>query len=546
MKRKTLKKGIMLLAISTLSVSMLSGCSLLKPTANSLLKTCNKKMAKVKDMGIDAEMDFVMEVSKDGASVDIDLVADMDLAYEKTKEGYESYMDADIEVSLMGASQSVSGEVYTVVDKENVTSYSKSGDQDDWAKEVKKVDDSNSGLQNIANPDFSNLAKDMTLLEETKEVHGRECYVLTGVVEDTDMSDVLGAMDMEDLGDIDSLKAEITLNLDKKDKMPVSMIMKIDEDDFNKILEKEDFEGATVSLDSFTFEIVYKEINTGKAVEIPEKALEAEEKDDSDDGSGFFGDISDDDSDEDDEDIKEDDEDDKPSKDDEEKDDEDKPAKDDEEKDDEDKPADDDEDKPAKDDEEDEDSDDDDSYSFGQGTMSLKEFKNQGFQFEEYVQEEEEAIYLKITNENKKAVSVTVYASFMKDGEVAYDSLNCLDFEPTTFQVADFNIKGDYDSIEYTFEIEECDKDLIGSEMDVFYAIDDETVSGTVTNESSETAKFVEVHVVFYDDNGDIMEHNYTYVDADELAPGEKSDYSMYIYHPSKTNYDIYANCYTD
>ena len=541
MKRKTLKKGIMLLAISTLSVSMLSGCSLLKPTANSLLKTCNKKMAKVKDMGIDAEMDFVMEVSKDGASVDIDLVADMDLAYEKTKEGYESYMDADIEVSLMGASQSVSGEVYTVVDKENVTSYSKSGDQDDWAKEVKKVDDSNSGLQNIANPDFSNLAKDMTLLEETKEVHGRECYVLTGVVEDTDMSDVLGAMDMEDLGDIDSLKAEITLNLDKKDKMPVSMIMKIDEDDFNKILEKEDFEGATVSLDSFTFEIVYKEINTGKAVEIPEKALEAEEKDDSDDGSGFFGDISDDDSDEDDEDIKEDDEDDKPSKDDE-----DKPAKDDEEKDDEDKPADDDEDKPAKDDEEDEDSDDDDSYSFGQGTMSLKEFKNQGFQFEEYVQEEEEAIYLKITNENKKAVSVTVYASFMKDGEVAYDSLNCLDFEPTTFQVADFNIKGDYDSIEYTFEIEECDKDLIGSEMDVFYAIDDETVSGTVTNESSETAKFVEVHVVFYDDNGDIMEHNYTYVDADELAPGEKSDYSMYIYHPSKTNYDIYANCYTD
>ena len=541
MKRKTLKKGIMLLAISTLSVSMLSGCSLLKPTANSLLKTCNKKMAKVKDMGIDAEMDFVMEVSKDGASVDIDLVADMDLAYEKTKEGYESYMDADIEVSLMGASQSVSGEVYTVVDKENVTSYSKSGDQDDWAKEVKKVDDSNSGLQNIANPDFSNLAKDMKLLEETKEVHGRECYVLTGVVEDTDMSDVLGAMDMEDLGDIDSLKAEITLNLDKKDKMPVSMIMKIDEDDFNKILEKEDFEGATVSLDSFTFEIVYKEINTGKAVEIPEKALEAEEKDDSDDGSGFFGDISDDDSDEDDEDIKEDDEDDKPSKDDE-----DKPAKDDEEKDDEDKPADDDEDKPAKDDEEDEDSDDDDSYSFGQGTMSLKEFKNQGFQFEEYVQEEEEAIYLKITNENKKAVSVTVYASFMKDGEVAYDSLNCLDFEPTTFQVADFNIKGDYDSIEYTFEIEECDKDLIGSEMDVFYAIDDETVSGTVTNESSETAKFVEVHVVFYDDNGDIMEHNYTYVDADELAPGEKSDYSMYIYHPSKTNYDIYANCYTD
>ena len=532
MKRKTLKKGIMLLAISTLSVSMLSGCSLLKPTANSLLKTCNKKMAKVKDMGIDAEMDFVMEVSKDGASVDIDLVADMDLAYEKTKEGYESYMDADIEVSLMGASQSVSGEVYTVVDKENVTSYSKSGDQDDWAKEVKKVDDSNSGLQNIANPDFSNLAKDMTLLEETKEVHGRECYVLTGVVEDTDMSDVLGAMDMEDLGDIDSLKAEITLNLDKKDKMPVSMIMKIDEDDFNKILEKEDFEGATVSLDSFTFEIVYKEINTGKAVEIPEKALEAEEKDDSDDGSGFFGDISDDDSDEDDEDIKEDDEDDKPSKDDE-----DKPAKDDEEKDDEDKPADDDE---------DEDSDDDDSYSFGQGTMSLKEFKNQGFQFEEYVQEEEEAIYLKITNENKKAVSVTVYASFMKDGEVAYDSLNCLDFEPTTFQVADFNIEGDYDSIEYTFEIEECDKDLIGSEMDVFYAIDDETVSGTVTNESSETAKFVEVHVVFYDDNGDIMEHNYTYVDADELAPGEKSDYSMYIYHPSKTNYDIYANCYTD
>ena len=540
MKRKTLRKGIMLLAVSTLSVSMLSGCSLLKPTASSLLKTCNKKMAKVNDMGLDAEMEFAMELGKDGASVDLDFTADMDLAYEKVKDGYETYMDADMEISLMGTSQSAKGEVYTVADKESVTTYTKSEGQDDWVKEVEKADDSNSGLQNIANPDFSNLAKDMTLLEETKEVHGRECYVLTGVVEDTDMSDVLGAMDMEDLGDIDSLKAEITLNLDKKDKMPVSMIMKFDEDDFNKILEKEDFEGATVSLDSFTFEIVYKEINTGKVVEIPEKALEAEEKDDSDDGSSFFGDISDDDSDEDDddEDVKEDDEDDKPSKDDEDKDDEDKPAKDDEDKDD--------EDKPAKDDEEDEDSDDDDSYSFGQGTMSLKEFKNQGFQFEEYVQEEEEAIYLKITNENKKAVSVTVYASFMKDGEVAYDSLNCLDFEPTTFQVADFNIKGDYDSIEYTFEIEECDKDLIGSEMDVFYAIDDETVSGTVTNESSETAKFVEVHVVFYDDNGDIMEHNYTYVDADELAPGEKSDYSMYIYHPSKTNFDIYANCYTD
>ena len=515
MKRKTLKKGLMLLVVSTFSVSMLSGCSLLKPTTQSLLRDCSKKMANVKDMGLDAEIKYALELSKDGASVEMDFTADADLAYEKINDGYETYMDADMKISLMGISKTVNGEVYTVVEDEKVTTYSKSEDQDEWMKEEEKLDEDSFGIQSLANSDFSNLADSMTLMENTEEVHGRECYVLKGVVENSNFSDVLGDMDLDDLGDMDNLKAEVTLNLDKQDKMPVSIIMEVDEDEFNKVLENADLEGVSISIDELTIEMVYKEINTGKTVDTPAEVYDAVEKEDSDGTLDLFGDLDEEDEDNDDSMVE---------------------------------PVEDEDGEIVEpEDEEDDDNDNDGlSTSYGKGNMNLKEFKAEGFEFQEFVQKADEKIYVRLVNGNKKALTVSVYASFMKDGEVVDEDFDFLEFEPNTYQVTHFNIDTDYDSVEYTFEVDETTTEYNGTQMDVFYVLEGDTVSGIVTNESSSSAKYVEVHVVLYDENGEIIEHNDTFVEDDVVAPSEQSKYTMYIDHTDYHSYEIYANAYAE
>ena len=523
----------MLVAISTLSVSMLSGCSLLKPTANSLLKSSGKKMQSVKDMGLDGTLEFGMELSKDGVSVGLDFDADLDMTYEKVKDGFESYIDAEVELSMADMSEKVKGEIYTVGDAEKVTTYSKSKDADEWVKEEESAKDNTSGMQNLVNVNFNSLVDKMTLEEETKEVHGRECYVLKGTVQDSDFADSLTELYMEDLGDVDAseIEADVVVNIDKKDKMPVSMTIEIDDEIFEKAFDASEMEGFSVAVNSFEMEIVYKEINTGKTVDIPEEVFDASEKDDSDDDS-FFGDISGDDDSKDEPEEDDDDDKDEPKEDDD--DDKDEPEDDDDSKD---EPEDDDD---SKDEPEDDDSDEG-IGSYGQGNMSADEFKSEGFDFKESVQEDDKRVYLKVENGNKKTLLVSVYASFIKDGKVVDEDFDYLEFEPKTYQVADFNIDVDYDTIEYTFEVEETDREYNGTEMDVFYVIEDDTISGTVTNESSKIGSFAQVHIVLYDKDGEIIEHTDTYVEVEELAPSEKAEYSTYLDHTVYDSYEIYC-----
>lgn len=507
MKKKTLKKGVILLAASTLSVSMLSGCSLMKPTANSLLKTCGKKLLAVKDMGVEAKMDFAMELGKDGASIDLDMDADIDMAYEKVDKGYETYMDANIEVSMLGYSQAVKSEAYSVADDKVVTTYSKGENDEEWTKEEQKVDD-NSGFESLANMNFNGMLDKMTLSEETKEVYGRECYVLTGTVENNDMSGVLDQMDMDDLGDVDldSIKADVTINIDKKDKMPVSIVMDIDKEVFNKIFENTDLDGVTVEVDSFEMEIIYNEINTGKKVDIPEEVFDAEEKKDSDDNN-IFGNLGNGGGDDPEVEVDPEIEDDPEIKDEPEL-----------------------EDDPS------------DDITFGKGSMSEEEFKAAGFSTKEYVQAADERLYLEIENENNSQQEVAVYVAFIKDGETVDDDVTFLTFEPESTLIANFNIDEDYDEIEYTFEVEEYeDKELIGSKMDVTSSIDDDVFSGTVTNESSMNAKFVEVHVVLYNEDKEIIEHNYAYTDDDVIEASATSAFSTYINRTDYDSYDVYV-----
>ena len=536
MKRKTLKKGIMLLAISTLSVSMLSGCSLLKPTANSLLKSSGKKMQSAKDMGLDGTLEFGVELSKDGVSVGLDFDADLDMTYEKVKDGFESYIDAEVELSMADMSEKVKGEIYTVGDAEKVTTYSKSKDADEWVKEEESAKDNTSGMQNLVNVNFNSLVDKMTLEEETKEVHGRECYVLKGTVQDSDFADSLTELYMEDLGEVDAseIEAEVVVNIDKKDKMPVSMTIEIDDEIFEKAFDASEMEGLSVAVKSFEMEIVYKEINTGKTVDIPEEVFDASEKDDSDDDS-FFGDISGGDDGKDEPEDDDDDNKDEPKEDDD--DDKDEPKEDDD--DDKDEPKEDDDD--DKDEPEDDDDSNDGSESYGKGTLSSKEFKSEGFDYKEFVQKENEKIYLKIQNENKDAALVSVYVSFLKDGEVVDEEFEFLEFEPNTYQVADISVDTDYDTIEYTFDIDETTREYNGTEMDVYYVIEDDTITGTVTNEASTSASFAQVHVVLYDEDGNIIEHEFAYVEDEVVAPSEKSDYSMYIENTDYDSYEFYC-----
>ena len=263
-----------LITAFTLSVSLLPGCSLTKPTKESLLKSYAKQMGSLKTMEMDMELTFDVDISKQNMTVTMEIGGGSDIQYVKENEdNYKGYMDTDISVSMFGVSREVETESYVTGDPSGAAMYTKSKDSEKWSKT------DGSGFL-LPNADLSALAQTLSLQEDTVIEDGRECYVLSGSVtgEDLPIEQSKFGLDL----DLKDVKMYESLKLDKNDKTPVSLTITADEDSLNKLLQDsvgELIDDAEVTIRTFEMIWKIKSIDKELTVDIPDEVYDAVESD---------------------------------------------------------------------------------------------------------------------------------------------------------------------------------------------------------------------------------------------------------------------------
>jgi len=509
-KNQTTKRALLVASLA-LCMGMLTGCTFGKPTKESLLKDYVKNMEDLKTADMDMDFNCAFDISQDDMSLAMELSGDADMKYVKEDGDFKAYTNADVKLTLFGISRNTQTENYIIGEDGKVTTYSKLKDEDEWSK----TEDTDFTLFG-ENVDVTQLQEALTLQEETVVEDQTECYVLTGTVTGKD-AQTIGSLGL-DL-DLEDLEMYIALRLSKEEKKPVSITYTVDEESFNKVLKDtlgDELEGAEANIRDFEIVIRFDSINEDMTIEVPDEVFDAKESG----NSGFLDGLTPDEEPADDEfsfDL-----------------------------DDDDLFGDDTFDFDDTDTDTDTDDDmDDDFYSLGDDLLSPSDFKAKGYEYKEFIQEGEYRIYdyLYVQNNNKDSRSVSVYATFLKDGEKVGTDLAYLDMEPEAFLIADLSCEEAFDTVEYSFEESEYyGSELIGSELDVFYEINpDGTIAGNVTNESDKAASYPKIHVVFFDEDNNVIEHQYTYAESDILWPGESSDYSMYFDNTGYDSFIFYA-----
>ena len=506
MKREKNKstKRIMLVTSLALCMGMLTGCSFGKPTTESLLKEYEKTMKDVQTADVDVDFNCSFDVSKEDVSLSMELTGGSDMKYVKEEEDdFKAYTNTDFKVTLLGISQKTQTESYIIGENGTVTSYSKSEDEDEWSKKEDYDFTLFSG-----DSDMTSLSEVLTLQEETVVEDQTECYVLTGTVTGKD------AQGLESLGmdlDLDDLEMNLALKMSKDNKKPVSITYTIGEESFSKLLQEllgEEMEDAKVDINDFEIVLRFDSINEDLTIEVPDEVFDAKESED----SGLLDDwTSDGDEDEFSYDLDDDDT------------------------------------RYSDDDDSYTDSDDEEGfYGLDEDGISPSEFEARGYDCKEYIQKDEYRTYdyLRVLNNNKESRSVSVYATFLKDGKKVGSDMAFLNLEPETFLIADLSCDEEFDAVDYSFEESEYyGSELIGTDMDVFYDIqkNEGMITGNVTNDSDKAASYPKIHVILLNGDGEVIEHQYAYAESDVLWPGESSDYSIYFDHTEFEDYIIYA-----
>lgn len=531
--KNNMKKSVALLTATTMSMSLLTGCSLFKPTAESLLEGCTKKMAKVETMDFDVTMDFGMSMSNGSEEAEINFDLLMEALYQKKAEDeYNVQADMGMEIEMLGMSQSTEAESYIVGKGDTVTTYTKAEDADEWVKEEKDKEESDS-----MDFDFTSLIGQLTLAEETVMEDGKECFVLEGDVEDNDMNSLLENMDMDGLAEED-MKVHMVMKVDKKEKLPISMTMSVDEEVLDNMFSEEElaaFGDVSVEIDKFEVAIIFNEIGGDITVDVPEEVLDAKEASDDDNDSEAFnffnspsGDSADDADDLDD--MSEDDADDLDDLLDDEADDLDDTLADDEE---------------DLDDTLEDDTDDlDDSLEdieVEEDSISKEDFEAAGYECQEF--SSEDGVYLLVANNNSSTKDVEVYAYFKKGDDIVDWSYEGMTMEGGSEQVVDFASSDDYDSIMYTFVERDTEGyKLVGEDLVITYDIDEEGhVTGTITNNSNKTISYAQAHVVLMNKDNEVIEHEYAFAEETEMEPASTQNFEMYIDHVDYDSIQIYG-----
>ncbi len=313
-----MKKKLMVLAMALgLSVAVLTGCS--KPTVESLVDGMYEDS--MDSQTAEMDMDMVLSLKASGVSADVSVGGSFEIQSSGLSgDGAQtSYVNGDISLDAMGSSENVGFEVYTVMEDDTVTTYLYNEDQDTWYKAEAEADDSESMDQETADEiteAMKNVIKENgELAEDTEEVEGEECYVITATIAGDDFATVCEPLKdtlndaMEDAGmDLDMLslfeylsmdvtyyiskdtgyqvKSEIDMSATDLYGMVEQIVTDLGLGDYGVMDEIED-----ISFSECKFSCVMSDVNETE-VEVPDDVIDnAEEVDESTDISNIVGGI---------------------------------------------------------------------------------------------------------------------------------------------------------------------------------------------------------------------------------------------------------------
>ena len=177
-------------------------------------------------MDLDVNMGFHVEVEKDGTSVTMEIDLNRDLFYVRGEEdAFQIYTNSSLDLAMLGVSKSSEIEGYVVGDKDKITQYQKGEDDEEWVKSEKDAKD---GVSYAF--DFTNIAEQLTLAEETVTERDTECYVLEGNVKCGDIDFLFDDLAMDE-SEMEDVEATLTIKVAKKEQLPLSISLAIDEDE---------------------------------------------------------------------------------------------------------------------------------------------------------------------------------------------------------------------------------------------------------------------------------------------------------------------------
>ncbi|HOO79308.1 MAG TPA: hypothetical protein PLQ04_02865 [Lachnospiraceae bacterium] len=218
-----MKKRLLFLAMSLgLSVAMLSGCG--KVTTESLVDGMfNNEM---ESATANTTMDITADIEINGATISFAVNGEFDMLMNGLKKDAEeqvAYLDGSVAVEAMGQNEEVPFEIYTVVAEDMTTVYAYDETTDSWAYTENETEEDpidEDTVKEIQDAMKTVLAE-AELAEDTEDVEGEECYVLTLETTGEAFEDVFNVMsdalatstDDVDMDDIKAFFPYFSINL---------------------------------------------------------------------------------------------------------------------------------------------------------------------------------------------------------------------------------------------------------------------------------------------------------------------------------------------
>ncbi|MGN0345990.1 MAG: hypothetical protein ACI4DU_01765 [Lachnospiraceae bacterium] len=295
-----MKKRFALAAALVLSVSVLSGCSLGKPSVEKLVDGMYENQYDSANAEVEANVD--MTVSAMDTSVDITAGVTMDMQMSGMQDEPAYYMSGKVDYSVMGLSNKVKFEMYSLTDGDENTTYVYTDADDMWRYTTVEMEESyfdEDFLQEVQDAG-KELWYGAELADKTEEINGVECYVLTLELNGSDLMNVMDLMAeqseeyadaldmMEDSGvsmeDImECLQINCTSYVSKKDGYQVGAVVDLADSDMDALLDilaDADMEIDEFEINEFNFSVFVSDIDN-VTVELPEdvedEAVEAEQ-----------------------------------------------------------------------------------------------------------------------------------------------------------------------------------------------------------------------------------------------------------------------------
>lgn len=244
---------------------LLGGCAK-KATPENLLIDMAKNASSVKSVSGSMNMDMGMGT----ALGDVSIGMNMDM--ESTKKPEAMHMKGNVAINYLGTDMNMDMEMYEMAEGETYAAYTCINNV--WTKESSDKDDIS--FQPSTFKDLKDMADSFTLSEEKTKVEGQECFELKGKIKGEDLEDMVNPSMFDDLGAgeefsedmFDDLEIPCTVEIYSKTIMPARIQI-----DMSDVLK--DFETEEMSVKKVTMDLMFKEYDKVKKIELPKEAENA-------------------------------------------------------------------------------------------------------------------------------------------------------------------------------------------------------------------------------------------------------------------------------